>query len=386
MEYLKDIPIPPKFIVSEGILLDTSGKNITISVIFDPAATTNFIQKSLLIELGWALESTNYSVLRMNDIESANSCSGYHNVRVFIYDYSINSWSDITVNSKFYISNTIPRCIIIGINTINNLGISFKYNTNNLLVPCSNDNGKVPTFSKSSTTAKLANLNLSDSDIQGNSILNEFSKGNSLNKFLDDPQLCYCFVNDLLSSEDDEDIQEDNEIKSILPKEYHSFIKVFKKASADVLPPHRPGLDCEINIKEGAVFKKKRIYPLNPKYKQNAEEYVSEMLEKGFIRESKSPVACPMVFQRKKDNTLRPCVDFRIINEVTIRDSFPLPLYLTFFDQIRGSTVFTKLDLRSAYNQIRIKEDDIWKTAFRTPKGQYEHLVTPFGLKNAPVL
>ena len=75
MEYLKDIPIPPKFIVSEGILLDTSGKNITISVIFDPAATTNFIQKSLLIELGWALESTNYSVLRMNDIESANSCS-----------------------------------------------------------------------------------------------------------------------------------------------------------------------------------------------------------------------------------------------------------------------------------------------------------------------
>ena len=110
------------------------------------------------------------------------------------------------------------------------------------------------------------------------------------------------------------------------------------------------------------------------------------MLEKGFIRESKSPVACPMVFQRKKDNTLRPCVDFRIINEVTIRDSFPLPLYLTFFDQIRGSTVFTKLDLRSAYNQIRIKEDDVWKTAFRTPKGQYEYLVMPFGLKNAPVL
>ena len=101
-------------------------------MIFDPAATTNFIQKSLLIELGWALESTNYSVLRMNDIEFVNSCSGYHNVRVFIYDYSINSWSDITVNSKFYISNTIPRCIIIGINTINNLGISFKYNTNKL--------------------------------------------------------------------------------------------------------------------------------------------------------------------------------------------------------------------------------------------------------------
>jgi len=90
-----------------------------------------------------------------------------------------------------------------------------------------------------------------------------------------------------------------------------------------------------------------------------------------------------MVFQRKKDNTLRPCIDLRIINEVTIRVSFPLPLYLTFFDQIRGRTVFTKLDLRTTYNQIRIKEDDVCKTAFRTPKGQYEYLVMPFGLKNA---
>ena len=87
--YPSDIPIPPKFIVSEGILQDTSGKNITISVIFDPAATTNFIQKSLLIELGWALESTNYSVLQMNDIESANSCSTNCGVRCVIVIYNL---------------------------------------------------------------------------------------------------------------------------------------------------------------------------------------------------------------------------------------------------------------------------------------------------------
>jgi len=188
-------------------------------------------------------------------------------------------------------------------------------------------------------------------------ILNGFSKSNSFSKFFNNPQLCYFFVSNLPSPDDDEDILEDNEIKSILPKEYHSYIKVFKKNSADILPSHRPGPDCEINIKEGAVFKKKRIYPLNPKYKQQTDEYVTETLKKGFIRESKLPISCPMVFQLEKDDTLRPCVDFRIINEVTIRNAFPLPLSMTFFDQIRGSTVFTKLDLRSTYNQIRIKED-----------------------------
>ncbi|OUM69831.1 hypothetical protein PIROE2DRAFT_37893, partial [Piromyces sp. E2] len=129
------------------------------------------------------------------------------------------------------------------------------------------------------------------------------------------------------------------------PKEYHDYIKVFKQASTDTIPPHRLGLNCEVNLKEGAVFKKKRIYPLNPKYKQHAEEYVSEMLDKGFIRESTSPVACFMVFQKKKNDSLRSCVDFRIVNEVTIRDSFPLPLYFTFFDQIKDSTIFTKVDL-----------------------------------------
>jgi len=110
------------------------------------------------------------------------------------------------------------------------------------------------------------------------------------------------------------------------------------------------------------------------------------MENKGFIRESKSPFACSMLFRSKKDGSSRPCIDFRPVNEVTVRDPFPLPLYMTFFDQIKGSKIFTKLDLRSAYNLIRIRDEDVWKTSFRTPKGQYEYLVMPFGLKNAPAV
>ena len=92
-----------------------------------------------------------------------------------------------------------------------------------------------------------------------------------------------------------------------------------------------------------------------------------------------------MVLEQKKDDTLKPWVNFHIINEVLIRDSFPLPLYITFFDKIRGITVSTKLRLHSAYNQIYIKEDYVWKTSFPTLKVQYEYLVILFELKNSHV-
>ena len=117
---------------------------------------------------------------------------------------------------------------------------------------------------------------------------------------------------------------------------------------------------------------------------EEADRYISENLAKGFIRPSKSPTAYPVLFQAKKDGTLRFCVDYRKLNAVTVRDSYPLPLYNLFFDQVVGSKVFSKLDLKSAYNLIRIREGDEPKTSFRTRRGQFEYLVMPFGLTNAP--
>ena len=408
-----NLNIPFNFIVSEGGFINSKGIKIAVPVIFDPAAANNFIQGTLVRELGWDLISGRYSIIRMNEIEDSGKSTNFHSFTVPIYDITHNSWNNFNISSSFYVSNTIPKCVILGINTISQMGISFKYDENNFLVPCINDPDKVPVLNNASLsfTAKLANLNLHDRNTKSLQSKIKTSSRKSINGFkshivLDDarkdvsntdlfrkPQVCFCFVNNssitsdnLFDDEDEDENLEENEIKTFLPKEYHSYIDVFKKITADTLPPHRPGLDCEIVFKEGAVVKKCKNYPINPRFKQEADDYVQDMENKGFIRESKSPFACSMLFRSKKDGSSRPCIDFRPINEVTVRDPFPLPLYMTFFDQIKGSKIFTKLDLRSAYNLIRIRDEDVWKTSFRTPKGQYEYLVMPFGLKNAPAV
>ena len=114
------------------------------------------------------------------------------------------------------------------------------------------------------------------------------------------------------------------------------------------------------------------------------ETYVEEALANGFIRPSTSPAASSFFFIGNKDGGLRPCIDYRGLNSVTVKYRYPLPLVPAAVEQLRESRIFTKLDLRSAYNLIRIREGDEWKTAFHTTTGHYEYLVMPFGLVNAP--
>ena len=108
------------------------------------------------------------------------------------------------------------------------------------------------------------------------------------------------------------------------------------------------------------------------------------MLSKGFIRRSKSPAGAPILFIKKKDGSLRLCVDYRGLNRVTKKNRYPIPLVSNLLDQLRDAKVYTKIDLRGAYNLVRIAEGDEWKTAFRTRYGHFEYLVMPFGLTNAP--
>jgi hypothetical protein len=111
---------------------------------------------------------------------------------------------------------------------------------------------------------------------------------------------------------------------------------------------------------------------------------LQDLLEKGFIRPSSSPWGCPAIFVKKKDQTLRMCVDYRPLNEVTIKNKYPLPRIDILFDQLTGARFFSKIDLRSGYHQIRIRPEDIPKTAFTTRYGLFEYLVMSFGLTNAP--
>ena len=111
---------------------------------------------------------------------------------------------------------------------------------------------------------------------------------------------------------------------------------------------------------------------------------LQEVLDKGFIRPSVSPWGAPVLFVKKKDGTLRMCIDYRKINKVTVKNKHPLARIEDLFDQLRGSSVFSKIDLRLGYYQLRVKEVDVPKTAFRTCYGHCEFLVMPFGLTNAP--
>jgi hypothetical protein len=149
------------------------------------------------------------------------------------------------------------------------------------------------------------------------------------------------------------------------------------------LPPERD-VEFVIELNPSMAPISRRSYRMPPNELAELKTQLQDLLEKGFIRPSSSPWGCPAIFIKKKDQTLQMCVDYRPLNEVTIKNKYPLPRIDILFDQLTGARVFSKIDLRSGYHQIRIRPKDIPKTAFTTRYGLFEYLVMSFGLTNAP--
>ena len=172
-----------------------------------------------------------------------------------------------------------------------------------------------------------------------------------------------------------------------VPPEFRELLDQYKDVFLEGLPPGLPperAVNHTIELEPHQQPPHRGIYPLSHDELAELKKQLNELLEKGFIRPSTSPYGAPILFVSKKDGGLRMCVDYRMLNKLTVKNRYPLPRTDEPLDRLHGSKFFTKIDLASGYHQIRIKEEDIPKTAFKTRYGHYEFTVMPFGLCNAP--
>ncbi|GJS55163.1 putative reverse transcriptase domain-containing protein [Tanacetum coccineum] len=157
----------------------------------------------------------------------------------------------------------------------------------------------------------------------------------------------------------------------------------------EVFPEDLPGLpltrqvEFQIDLVPGAAPVARVPYRLAPSKMKELSEQLKELSDKGFIRPSSSPWGAPVLFVKKKDGSFRMCIDYRELNKLTIKNRYPLPRIDDLFDQLQGSSVYSKINLRSGYHQLRVREEDIPKTAFKTRYGHYEFQVMSFGFTNA---
>ncbi|WVZ78207.1 hypothetical protein U9M48_025956 [Paspalum notatum var. saurae] len=197
---------------------------------------------------------------------------------------------------------------------------------------------------------------------------------------INDAAACYAFIcKDALFSLEDMHHTLPSAVTDLLQE----YADVFPAEIPPGLPPIR-GIEHQIDLIPGASLPNRAAYRTNPEETKEIQRQVQDLLDRGYVRESLSPCAVPVILVPKKDGSWRMCVDCRAINNITIRYRHPIPRLDDMLDELSGSIIFSKVDLRSGYHQIRMKLGDEWKPAFKTKFGLYEWLVMPFGLTNAP--
>ncbi|MBW0594035.1 hypothetical protein O181_133750 [Austropuccinia psidii MF-1] len=182
--------------------------------------------------------------------------------------------------------------------------------------------------------------------------------------------------------DEEEEPEEVETVMKVVPSLYHQYLVVFSKLKGDKLPPHHA---CDHHTKlERSLPPVEVIYSLSNQESDKIRAYISENVEKGFIRPSSSSTGAPVLFVKKKDGGLRLCVDYRKFSAVTRKNKYPVPPMNKLLTFLNGPSIFPNMDLCGSYTLVRIKEGDEHLTCFRTKYGSYEYFVMPFGLTNAP--
>ena len=182
----------------------------------------------------------------------------------------------------------------------------------------------------------------------------------------------------------EEEMEADHrKVEEMVPKRFYKWLKVFGKVESERMPV-RKVWDHAIDLNDDFKASKARVYPLSRNEKEKVQKFVDEHLKKGYIRPSKSLQTSPVFFVDKKDGGKRMVMDYRRLNRQTVKNNYPLPLITDLVDSMGNKRVFTKMDLRWGYNNVRIKEGDEWKVAFTTHVGSYEPVVMFFGMTNSP--
>ncbi len=325
----------------------------------DCGSFCNFISRKLVEKLNLKPQKLLNKILVKGISGITNSINEYVNLNFQLKILINKKFHFITFNEKFLITNNIPVDLLFGNVFMNKYKLHYNYDKNLLYSTMSCKK----LFTKNSKIYNSKNFN--KSKIQN--LKNNFSKHKNkkkskiLRKIFDKIMLeCYnhnLLIHSFLSQKDedydDDEIDSSNEEPNIedIPEPYRDLVIVFSKKEADKLPPHRL-TDCKIILEKDATLHYCPIYSLTEEESRILEEYIKENLEKGFIRPSESSAGYPVVFQKKKDGSIRVCIDYKKLNAVTIRNSYPLPPINDIIERVKGAKYFTKLDLRSAYNLI----------------------------------
>ena len=332
------------------LILDGLINHVPVRVLIDSGADRNFVNSNLHLDLQPAPKSTPDNVILANG--SSQDSSGFYPRLAF----TISSYSD---HDEFHVTSLSGFDIILGTPWLRRLNPTINWTSGSLTLD-HHHHAHTLVSSTSPHADDLLSLSSLRQALRNKDQIFTLHL-NSINAQATPPP-------------------KPPWLTSLL----HSFTDVLPPEEFPLpYPPSRP-IDHTIELLPGSRPPNRPIYSMSQDELAELKRQLTDLLDRGLIRPSTSPFGAPILFVRKKDGKLRLCVDYRALNLISVKNSYPLPRVDNMLDRLHGSSIFSKIDLRQGYHQIRVAADDIPKTAFRTRYGHFEFTVVPFGLTNAP--